>query len=1078
MRGSFEECRYISRVLSRSFVDSDPSRTIALVTLDLQESGVTFMPGDRLAVMPLNSWEECAKVAAALGLENLIDSEVEVKGPWLRFERHLASVRRTKPQKLTVKDILRRGHLAPITKELALKIHSLLRASSNTVLEVLGTNEWPVRGSLGDLLQSALMDTPPQIWDKTFNLDSITWLSDLITLEVPRTYSIASYTEELLPSTVDLAVSRAEYKLCSTFSGHEDISRAGVSSGFLNPWPSSEMIDDEEILFGVSRPAAFQLPLDTMAPCAFFAGGSGIAPFRSFWQSRFAKGGLSGGKNYLYLGVQSREKFCFEEELREYVNAGFMEVHLAFSRDTRGLAHDPYLHDLVERPTPPRYIDVLIQEQGATISELVMSKKQGGLGGYLYVHCTATMEKVDLIVDRAFAERRFMLDVFMTPKPLPCNLPTIAMSQLALHTGHRPGSKMWIGVHGSVYDVTDFCPMHPGGTMIIKSNAGVDCTKSFDNLAHTNNPEVASLLTKYFVGHLSPEPDFQRDNDEIAPLYASWAAYLRSTVETLVAHQFEMYEIMGASSNSSSMHDPAGSNNIWLQENLPSTLAVRTFYAYQSRLLQGGFAALFGPKLQEIVLKLSFSLANSSHPSAQIQVPDILGAIARAKTGIDAVTCTKELALVGQLISDKESSLRFQDRGVFAYASKSVELDIELLEDIRQEACNGMDAFDNIATTYSLANEGGDADFEGHRLNALCTFLLQILDRMSRRLGVFYAQLAQQSIYHPELESNPARTRWTLVRRMIGDGSFFVLSHKMETDVLQNGQSSAPYVSRSNENQNVGFERVMSQVQASLVSNQQAVPYHSTRSQAPTNLNAVHQTRGRSTGDASALATRENANALKAMSSFVERNNKAIRRLSKLPASAMSFDELRQTSQAISQLAMTSNQSLEGIFGIDMMNSRVPSPPQSRASSRSRAHTSAASPSAEMLLSKLQQQQRHRSSSRHGLRSGSPTGSVYYPVVRGNPPTPPLGHLPPQRQSNAQMALGTFMGQLNSRTRSNTAGSSDNMVPSSRSVAGTLVSRTRSVSGTRGHVSAASTNSLRTFRLKGLEERAHIAPTF
>ncbi|KAI0110397.1 cytochrome b5-like Heme/Steroid binding domain-containing protein [Nemania sp. FL0031] len=1015
-RGALDvEPHQMRGILSRSFVDSDP------------KTGVTFMP-------------ECAKVAAALGLENMIDSEVEVKGTW------------TKPQRLTVKDILRRGHLAPITKELALKIHGLLR-----------TNEWPVRASLGDLLQSALMDTPPQIWDK----------ADLVTLEVPRTYSIASYTEELLPSTVDLAVSRAEYKLCSTFAGHEDVPRAGVSN-------------DQEIIF------------DTMAPCAFFAGGSGIAPFRSFWQSRFAKGGLSGGKNYLYLGVQSREKFCFEDELREYVNADFMEVHLAFSRDSRGLAYDPYLHDLVERPTPPRYIDVLIQEQGATISELVMSKKQGGLGGYLYVcgsvsvfdsvingvrkavytHCTATMEKVDLIVDRAFAERRFMLDVFMTPKPLPCNLPTIPMSQLALHTGHRPGTRMWIGVHGSVYDVTDFCPMHPGGTMIIKSNAGVDCTKSFDNLAHTNNPEVASLLTKYFVGHLTPEPDFHNDSDEIAPLYALWAAYLRSTVETLVAHQFEMYEIMGASSNSSSSHDPAGSNNIWLQENLPSTIAVRTFYAYQSRLLQGGFAALFGPKLQEIVLKLSFSLANSSQPGAPTQVPDILGAIARAKTSLDAVTCTKELALIGQLVLDKESSLRFQDRGVFAYASKSVELDIELLEDLRQEACNGMDAFDNIAATYSSPDEAEDTDFEAHRLNALCTFLLQILDRMSRRLGVFYAQLAQQSIYHPELESNPARTRWTFVRRMIRDGSFFVLSHKMETDVLQNGQSSAPYVSRNNENQNVGFDRVMSQVQASLVSNHQAAPYHNQRLQSPINLNAVHQTRGRSTGDASALATRENAHALKAMSSFVERNNKAIRRLSKLPASAMSFDELRQTSQAISQLALTSNQNLEGMLGIDMVNSSVPTPPQSRGSSRSRAHTSAASPSAEMLLSKLQQQQRHRSSSRHDSRSGSPTGSVYHPVVRGKPPSPPLGHLPPHRQSNAQTALGTFMGQLNSRTRSNTAGSSDNIIPSSRSVAGSIVSRTRSVSGTRGHVSAPSTNSLRTFRLKGLAEREHIVPTF
>lgn len=1118
MRGTFEECRYVTRVLSRSFVDSDPSRTIGLVTLDLQETGITFMPGDRLAVMPLNSWEECAKVAAALGLENFIDSHVEVQGIWSRFEKHAASVRRTKPQRLTVNDILRRGHLAPITKDLALKVHGLLRASSNTVLQVLGTDEWPVRGSLGDLLQGALMDTPSQIWDKAFDLDNLSWLGDLISLEVPRTYSIASYAEDLLPTTVDLAVSRAEYQLCSTFAGQEQITRAGVSSGFLNPSPSSdEMAVDEEIMFGVSRPAAFQLPLDAMAPCAFFAGGSGIAPFRSFWQSRLAKAGLSGGKNHLYLGVQSREKFCFEEELREYVNAGFMEVHVAFSRDSRGLAYDPYVRDLVERPTPPRYIDVLIQEQGATISELVMSKKQGGLGGYLYVcgsvsvfdsvmngvrkaiyaHCTATMDKVDLIINKAFAERRFMLDVFMTPKPLPCNLPTIPMSQLAMHTGHRPGSKMWIGVHGSVYDVTDFCPMHPGGTMIIKSNAGVDCTESFDNLAHTNNPEVSSLLTKYFVGHLTPKPDFHDDGDEMGPLYDTWAAYLRTTVETLVAHQFEMYEIMGATLDTPSSSDPAGMNNIWLQESLPSVIAVRTFYAYQSRLLQGGFAALFGAKLQELVLKLSFSLANASQPGADTHIPDVLGAVARAKVSADAVTCTRELALVGQLVSDTDGSLRFQDRGIFAYASKSVELDIELLEDLRQEACNGMDAFDNIAATYSALDGTADPDFEADKLNALCTFLLQILDRMSRRLGVFYAQLAQQSIYHPELESNPARTRWAFVRRLIRDGSFFVLAHNMGTSVLQNGQSSSFYVSRTNGNQNVGFDRVMSHVQASLVSNQQATPYNS-QLQMPKSLNAVHQTRGRSTGDASVVATRDNANALRAMSSFVERNNKAIRRLSKLPATAMSFDELKQTSEAISQLALTSNQSLEGLLSMERApNGNIPTPPLSRASSRSRArpqHASAASQSTEMLLSKLQQQQRHRSSSRQGSphgRSGSPVGSVYYPVMGGSkPPTPPLSHMSQQRRPNhTQTPLGNMMGQFNSRLqRSNTITSSHSAATAATSVTGSLKGRMRSASSTRdmsgrsmrerGHVSVPSTNSLRAFKLRGQIEREHIPPTF
>ncbi|KAI1361987.1 cytochrome b5-like Heme/Steroid binding domain-containing protein [Xylaria arbuscula] len=1110
MRGSFEECRYTSRVLSRSFVDSDPSRTIALVTLDLQETGITFMPGDRLAVMPLNSWQECAKVAAALGLENLIDSPVEVKGTWARFESHLASVRRMKREKLTVKDILRRGHLAPITKELALKIHGLLRASSNTVLQVLGTDEWPVRGSLGDLLQSALLDTPAQIWDKAFDLNDLSWLGDLVALEVPRTYSIASYTEELLPGTVDLAVSRAEYKLCSTFAGQQDISRVGVSSGFLNPWPSAdEMSDDEEVLIGVSRPAAFQLPNDAMAPCAFFAGGSGIAPFRSFWQSRLTKGGLAGGKNYLYLGVQSREKFCFEEELRDYVNAGFMEVHLAFSRDSRGLAYDPYVRGLVERPTPPRHIDILIQEQGATISELVMSKKQGGLGGYLYVcgsvavfdsvmsgvrkaiytHCTATMEKVDLIVNKAFAERRFMLDVFMTPKPLPCNLPTIPMSQLALHTGHRKGSRMWIGVHGSVYDVTDFCPMHPGGTKIIESNAGVDCTKSFDNLAHTNNPEVASLLTKYFVGHLTPEPDFHHDSDDIAPLYGLWASYLRTAVETLVAHQFEMYEIMGASSNISSSQVATGTDNIYFQESLPSVIAVRTFYGYQSRLLQGGFAALFGAKLQEIVLKLSFSLANASQPGTHTQVPDILGAVARAKTSIDAVACTKELALVGQLVSDTEGSLRFQDRGVFVYASKSVELDIELLEDLRQEACNGMDAFDNIAASYSSSDSMDDPDFAENRLNALCTYLLQILDRMARRLGVFYAQLAQQSIYHPELESNPARTRWAFVRRLIRDGSFFVLSHSMGTDVLQSGQSSAIYVSRTNQSQNVGFDRVMSQVQASLVSNQQAALPYNAQSQPPMNLNAVHQARGRSTGDASVVATRENSSALKAMSHFVERNNKAIRRLSKMPATAMSFDELQQTSQAISQLALTSNQNLEGLSSTDMaMKINMPTPPQSRGSSRSRAPSrqgSMTSPSVEMLLSKL-----HHSRNPSPNRMSGSSASMHYPVIGAKPPTPPIGPLTHYGKPNqTQNALGVFVGQLNSRTRRNTAGSPEHSLLSSPRPATTnLMGRTRSVSssrdmsgrslGVRGHASIPSTGSLRTFRLKGLAEREHIAPTF
>lgn len=375
MRGTFEECRYRGRILSRNFVDSDQKRSIAMVTLDIQESGITFQPGDRLAVMPMNSWTECAKVAAALGLDSMLEDPVMLDRVWTRYADHIGAITRTGRPQLTVIDILRKGHLAPITKELATKLHTMLRASSNTVLQVLATTEWPVRASLGDLLQAAVKETSSRVWDQAFDLSgNLSWLADLIPVEVPRTYSISTYSDELLPSTVDLTISRSEYELCSTFSGDSKILRNGVSSGFLNPRVAEEMdvLDDEELLIGVSRPFAFQLPFDDTAPVALFAGGSGIAPFRSFWQARC---GRAWGKTILYLGVQSREKFCYEAELRQYISEGLMEVHTAFSRDSRGLVFDPISRDLAEKEMPPRYIDGLIVEQGQSICDLVMSKK-------------------------------------------------------------------------------------------------------------------------------------------------------------------------------------------------------------------------------------------------------------------------------------------------------------------------------------------------------------------------------------------------------------------------------------------------------------------------------------------------------------------------------------------------------------------------------------------------------------------------------------------------------------------------------------------------------------------------------
>lgn len=555
--------------------------------------------------MPTNPSYEIAKVAAALGLDEMMDSVVPVEqnSEWARFVKHIGAVSKAPSPGLTVEQMLKRGHLAPLTKDIVTRVHQMLRSSSQTILNLLASNEWPVKGSIGDLLQATISEVPQDIWDRAFDLQNLAWLPKLIALEVPRTYSISNASDGLLPSMIDLTVTRTETKRHPVFaSGQPALPLYGVSSGFLNPAPSlmeysgAGYGDDESVLIGVSRPIQFQLPPSSTVPLAMFAGGSGIAPFRGFWQAR-AQSGI--GRNILFLGVQSRDKFVHEAELRGFVQQGALELHTAFSRDRNGLVYDASSRELIERDMDPRYIDITIVEQGRVVSELVMSKAQGGLGGYFYVcgsvsvyetvlsgikqaiykHQAATHQSADTILATAFAERRFMLDIFMSPRSIPSSTPTIPMSKLAAHTGHTKGSRMWIGVHGGVYDVTDFLPMHPGGTLIVAASAGLDATSTFDDLAHTSNPEVSSLLSKYFIGHLGTKPNFH--SAEISGLYDMWYSYLRNAVENLTTLFFEANNILQDS-------------KIWLDGGLLNIGGVRKFYQFQSRLVQNGFSTLFG----------------------------------------------------------------------------------------------------------------------------------------------------------------------------------------------------------------------------------------------------------------------------------------------------------------------------------------------------------------------------------------------------------------------------------------------------------------------------------------------------
>lgn len=128
MRGTFEECSFSSRILKRSQIDRDPTRTTGMVTFDLNNTGITFRPGDRLAVMPLNSHSEIEKVVSALKLKDKLYQEVplQLHPEWKRFAEHLSKVDKDNfSGSLSVYDVLRRGHLAPLNKSIVMEVSSL-----------------------------------------------------------------------------------------------------------------------------------------------------------------------------------------------------------------------------------------------------------------------------------------------------------------------------------------------------------------------------------------------------------------------------------------------------------------------------------------------------------------------------------------------------------------------------------------------------------------------------------------------------------------------------------------------------------------------------------------------------------------------------------------------------------------------------------------------------------------------------------------------------------------------------------------------------------------------------------------
>ncbi|KAG8222258.1 hypothetical protein J437_LFUL001456 [Ladona fulva] len=140
----------------------------------------------------------------------------------------------------------------------------------------------------------------------------------------------------------------------------------------------------------------FRMPSDESRPIIMVGPGTGIAPFRGFWQHRFTKiqSGSSAelGKMWLFFGCRQRELDLYQEEKERMVKEGVLSrVFLALSR---------------EPSIPKTYVQDMIQREASAVYRQLVDE-----GGHFYVCGDCTMaEHVYQTLKQIIQERGAMTD--------------------------------------------------------------------------------------------------------------------------------------------------------------------------------------------------------------------------------------------------------------------------------------------------------------------------------------------------------------------------------------------------------------------------------------------------------------------------------------------------------------------------------------------------------------------------------------------------------------------------------------------------------------------------------------------
>jgi sulfite reductase (NADPH) flavoprotein alpha-component len=278
---------------SQKITGRDSVKDIRHIEISLEDSGMSYQPGDALGVW-FNNDE--AMVSELLSLLSIDKSEsIEIGGQSMSiFDALIEKLELTQSYPTFVAAYNEFAASVELAEKLADKAILRVYLSERQIIDVV--REYPTSLSAQQLADA---------------LRGIT----------PRLYSIASSQAEV-EDEVHLTVALVEYDA-------HGFPHQGGASGYL----AQRLDEGGEVKVFVEKNDNFRLPENPDAPVIMIGPGTGIAPFRAFMQQREVD--EAQGKNWLFFGNPNyTQDFLYQIEWQRFVKDGVLDkVSLAFSRD-------------------------------------------------------------------------------------------------------------------------------------------------------------------------------------------------------------------------------------------------------------------------------------------------------------------------------------------------------------------------------------------------------------------------------------------------------------------------------------------------------------------------------------------------------------------------------------------------------------------------------------------------------------------------------------------------------------------------------------------------------------------------